>query len=301
MKIKLPATTANLGPGFDCLGAALNLYNEFEIVLVENGKQKLKVSAEGIDKELIPLDETNHVYVGIKHVFNKIKIKLPSIEIYIKNNIPLQRGLGSSATAYLAGVVAGNVLCGEPFSEYELLNFAIELEGHPDNVVACMYGGLCISNLVDGKIKFIKLPLPKDLTVLTIIPQEKISTKKAREVLPKNIKFKDAVSNLCNTAMLIGAIVSKRYEFLRFATQDFLHQPYRKKLMPWMEKVFEVCLKNGALCSMLSGSGSTIVAFYKKSDINEEVIDVVKTKLSKIFACDCKVLQFNNEGLKIKI
>ncbi len=300
MKIKLPATTANLGPGFDCLGVALSLYNEFEINVVQS-KMNLKVVTEGIDSENIPLDETNHVYVGIKKVFEKAKIKMPSIEIYIKNNIPIQRGLGSSATAYVAGVIAGNILCGEPFSEYDVLSFAVELEGHPDNVVPCMYGGFCISSTVDGKPKFIKLQTPKDLVALVIIPDKKVSTKKAREVLPKNVKFEDAVKNVCNTAMLIGSFVSKKYEFLKFATEDLLHQPYRAKIMPWMYKVFDVCLEEKSLCCMLSGSGSSIIAFYEKLILNEEIAEKIKSRLSKVVNCEYKILPFSNRGLSVKL
>lgn len=298
MKLKLPATTANLGPGFDCLGAALSLYNEFEINVVQ-GKQKLRVFVEGVDKEFILQDETNYVYKAIKKVFTKCKQEIPPLEIYIKNNIPLQRGLGSSATAYVCGVVVGNILCGEPFSEYELLNFAVELEGHSDNVVACMYGGFCISNIVNGKIKFIKLPVPKELSVLAIIPKQKISTEKAREILPKKVSFQDAVKNISNTALLVSAIVSKKYEFLKYATEDFLHQPYRKKLMPWMDKIFNVCLENNALCCMLSGSGSSVVAIYKSSDLNENVKEKISYELNKIIDCECRILKFTNNGVKV--
>lgn len=299
IKIKLPATTANLGPGFDCLGVALSLYNEFEINVVES-KVSLKVVVEGVDSEHVPLDERNHVYVGIKKIFEKAKMRIPSIEIHIKNNIPLQRGLGSSATAYVAGVVAGNILCGEPFSEYDVLRFAVELEGHPDNVIPCMYGGFCISNVIDGKPKFIKLQAPKDIVALVIIPDKKVSTKKAREILPKNVKFEDAVKNVCNVAMLIGSFVSKKYEFLKFATEDCLHQPYRAKIMPWMYKVFNLCLEEKALCCMLSGSGSSIVSFYKKSAFSEDIAEKIRLKLSKFVDCEYKILSFSNQGLSVR-
>ncbi|MEN3013990.1 MAG: homoserine kinase [Endomicrobiia bacterium] len=299
MKIKTPATTANLGPGFDCLGASLSLYNEFEINVVSN-KARLKIEVEGIDADLVVKDENNLVYRAIKKIFKLTKNALPSLEIYIKNNIPLQRGLGSSATAYVAGVVAGNILCGEPLSEYELINIACELEGHPDNVVPCMFGGLCVSSVIDGKVKFVKLPIPKELLVLAIIPQKKISTQKAREVLPNNINFKNAVKNVSNVAMLVSSLVAKRYEFLKFAAEDFLHQPYRKKLMPWMNVVFKICLENKALCCMLSGSGSTVVALYKKADLDENLLEKVKQKITNILNCELKILSFVNEGVKIK-
>lgn len=302
MKLKLPATTANLGAGFDCLGAALSLYNEFEIKVLTgvNSKNKLSIFVEGVDKELIPKDETNHVYRAMKKVFEITKNELPPVEIYIKNNIPLQRGLGSSATAYLAGVISGNILCGEPLSEYEILNLAYKLEGHPDNVVPCMYGGLCVTTLVSGEVKFVKIAVPKDIVALVIIPEKKISTEHARKVLPRKVSFENAVKNISNATLLVASIMAKKYEFLKYATQDFLHQPYRKKLMPWMDKVFNVCLENKALCCMLSGSGSSIVALYKKEMFNENLLEKIKLNLSSIGKIEYKVLSFINTGVKVK-
>lgn len=301
MKLKLPATTANLGPGFDCLGAALSLYNEFEIKVLSstNAKNKLSIFVEGVDKELIPKDETNHVYRAMKKVFEITKNDLPSVEIYIKNNIPLQRGLGSSATAYLAGVISGNILCGEPLSEYEILNLAYKLEGHPDNVVPCMYGGLCVTALVNGEVKFVKIAVPKDIVALVIIPEKKISTEHARKVLPRKVSFENAVKNVSNATLLVASIMTKKYEFLKYATEDFLHQPYRKKLMPWMDKVFNVCLENKALCCMLSGSGSSIVAFYRKKELNEDLTKKIDERLKKVIDCQVKILSFTNKGLII--
>lgn len=299
LKIKTPATTANLGPGFDCLGAALYLYNEFEINVVQN-KQKLRIETDGVDKELISKNENNILYKAIKKIFDITKNDIPSLEIYIKNNIPLKRGLGSSATAYVAGVVVGNLLCGEPLSENELLNIAFELEGHPDNIVPCMFGGLCISSVVEERIKFIKIPLPNDISVLTIIPQQKISTEDARKILPREISFKDAVKNISNVAMLVSSFITKKYELLKYATKDYLHQPYRKELMPWMNEVFEICLDNKALCCMLSGSGSSIVSFYKKTDLEQNLLEKIETKLQKIVSCQLKILSFTNKGVIIR-
>ncbi|MEM4368483.1 MAG: homoserine kinase [Candidatus Anstonellales archaeon] len=296
LKIKTPATTANLGPGFDCLGASLSLYNEFEVYVVKNS-QKLRVETEGVDCELISKKEDNHFYKAIKKIFEITKNEMPSLEIYIKNRIPLKRGLGSSATAYVAGVVLGNILCGEPLSENELLKVALELEGHPDNIVPCMFGGLCISSVVEGSIKFIKLKLPSDILVLAVIPKHQISTEDARKILPDKIYFKDAVKNVSNVALLVSSLTTKKYEFLKFATEDFLHQPYRKKLMPWMDKVFEICLDNKALCCMLSGSGSTVVALYRKKELDESLKERLQEKLQKIVDCQVKILSFTNKGI----
>lgn len=299
LKIKTPATTANLGPGFDCLGASLSLYNEFEVYVVKNN-QKLRVETEGVDCELISKKEDNHFYKAIKKIFEITKNEMPSLEIYIRNRIPLKRGLGSSATAYVAGVVLGNILCGEPLSENELLKVALELEGHPDNIVPCMFGGLCISSVVEGSIKFIKLKLPSDILVLAVIPKHQISTEDARKILPDKIYFKDAVKNVSNVALLVSSLTTKKYEFLKFATEDFLHQPYRKKLMPWMDKVFEICLDNKALCCMLSGSGSTVVALYRKKELDESLKERLQEKLQKIVDCQVKILSFVNRGIIIK-
>lgn len=200
IQIKVPATSANLGPGFDCLGVALELYNEFKLEILKTKNEKLKIEVEGEGAEFIEKDEKNIVYKSIKKVCDICKRPIPKISLKIVSRIPVARGLGSSASARVAGVVLGNVLCGKKLFQDELINIATELEGHPDNVVPAMVGGLCVSRKFDHKvqkftkaqIKYIKLTMPKDLVALILVPKICVSTEMARNVLPKVIDFKSA-------------------------------------------------------------------------------------------------------------
>jgi homoserine kinase len=303
IKVKVPATTANLGPGYDCLGAALELYNEFEVFigdkLDKNFKIQIEVIGEGAD--FISKDEKNIVYQAIKKVCQINKKEVPNISLKIFSKIPAERGLGSSASARVAGVVIGNILCDEKFSCNELINIATELEGHPDNVVPAMVGGLCVSKKIDDYVKYIKFVIPKDLVSLILVPNIKIPTEKARNILPQSISFNSAVRNVSNVTMLLSAILKKEYSVINFAMEDFIHQPFRKKLMPWLEDIFDICLKNGALGVALSGSGSSVFALYKRDVLNKALSKKIKSLIEKKvkLKIENKILNFINSGVKI--
>lgn len=305
LKIKVPATSANLGPGFDCLGVALDLYNEFEVEIVKDSSV-FEIKFEK-DKSNISTGKDNIIYEAMRKVCKRYNKKVCGLKLNVKNNIPISRGLGSSASAYVAGTVIGMVMCGKDVVEDEVINIASELEGHPDNVVPAVMGGLCVSSKVFEKdksvIKYIKFFVSKDLIALLLIPAVKISTKEARKILPKKVLFSEAVRNVGNSTLLVSSILKKEYSILRFATEDYLHQPYRKKLMPWLTQVFEICKKNKCLSSVLSGSGSTILSFYEKKVLTSNLVNKVKnlveaeTKLN----FDCKKVSFSNSGMSIRI
>ncbi len=302
MKLKVPATTANLGPGFDCLGVALSLYNEFEVDIAPKGLTKdlnINVIGEGFD--IIPKDKTSMIYQAIKKVCQRCNHPVPKLDIKIKSNIPVCRGLGSSATVILAGVVLGNKICGERLSTKELLNIAVEIEGHPDNIVPAMFGGLCCSTIIGREVKFVKLTLPEDLVCLVIIPEIKVPTEKARKVLPKKVNFSDATKNLSNVALLISSLIARKYEMLNFAMKDWLHQPYRARLIPWMKKIFDLCLSNSALGVALSGSGSSIIAIYKKGILTEKIAQKVCALGQRYVDAklNYKILNFVSTGVKV--
>lgn len=272
VKVRVPATTANLGPGFDVLALALRLYNTVEMEVVSGkSKKKLQIDIVGEGKNNLPRDRRNIVYRAAKLVFDRFHFAPKTLHLKLINRIPLASGLGSSAAARIGGLVSANRLCGERLSREEILNLAAEIEGHADNVSAAMVGGLtvsCISSTKGRKgreIEIVKLNPPENLSCVVCIPNFQIMTRRARKILPKTVKFEQAVFTSSRVAMLLAALIRRRYEFLRMAMEDKLHQPYRKRLVKGMEVVFEEALKAGALGVSLSGAGPSILAFTASS------------------------------------
>lgn len=257
VRVRVPATTANLGPGFDCLGMALELFNE---VAVEVGRG-LVFSLEGYGAQSLPQDRRNLVYRGLAAVFDKAGVGIPGLRIFARNAVPPGRGLGSSAAAVVEGMVAGNLLLGEPFSREELLAMGAGMEGHPDNVAPALFGGCqAVGREGDGFIRAL-VPLPAGLLAVLFIPEFEMPTRKARVLLPPQVSREDAVFNLARVAFLVRALVTGELEYLRPGTQDRLHQPARQALFPAMGRLFEAALQAGARGVFLSGAGSSILAF----------------------------------------
>lgn len=272
VKVRVPATTANLGPGFDVLALALRLYNtvEMEVGTGKSGK-KLQIDIVGEGEENLPRDRRNIVYRAAQLVFDRFHLAPKTLHLKLINRIPLASGLGSSAAARIGGLVSANRLCGGRLSIKEILNLAAEIEGHADNVSAAMVGGLVVSCISSPKgrkgreIEFVKLNPPKNLSCVVCIPSFQIMTRYARKILPKTVKFEQAVFTSSRVTILLAALIKKRYELLRMAMEDKLHQPYRRRLVKGMEVVFEEALKAGALGVSLSGAGPSILAFTASS------------------------------------
>lgn len=302
VRVRVPATTANLGPGFDCLGLALQLYNTVELIgdsselIVKN--QKFKIEIEGEGENSLPKNEENIVYQATKIVFDKTASSQQPAAIRLKlvNRIPLARGLGSSAAARIGGLVAANKLCGNKLTVQEILNIATQLEGHPDNVVPAFFGGLCVSSLDKNRVKYVKLNTPVNLKAIVCIPELTISTEKARKILPHRVPLKDAVFNSSRVALLISALNQRRYDLLKSAMEDRLHQPYREKLIPGMKEVFQSAYSAGALGVALSGSGSSILALSKEQRPVRRSIGEGGAKSKKIGQAMIKA--FKREGIK---
>ena len=267
IRVRVPATTANLGPGFDCLGMALDLWNELELD-VGGGP---KVSVQGYGATELPADTSNLVYRAIGHLFQSAHLDIPDLRLICRNEIPLKRGLGSSAAAIVGGLVAANLLLeqadGRAFTERELLDMAAYLEGHPDNVAAALLGGLQLVAQEEDALLSAAVPVPRDIWVVLFIPETTIATEDARAVLPDSVSREDAVYNMGRAALLVNALATGRLEDLYFATRDRLHQPYRQRLFPAMKVIFRAALSAGALGVCLSGSGSTILALTKGKEM----------------------------------
>lgn len=290
--VKVPASTTNLGSGFDVLGLALQLHSTVELEETDSG---VLIKIQGIGKEAITDDENNLAYRAAKLVFEKTGKRPKGLKLTLTNGIPVERGLGGSGTAILGGLLAANHLCGNPFSQDELLNFAFTLEGHPDNVSASLFGGLVVACVENSKVHWVKLTVPDELKVVLAIPEFQLQTKLAREALPKSVSLSDAIFNLSRGAFLVASIATGNLQHLGISMNDRLHQPYRKPLIPGIEDVFSAAINSGALSVALSGAGPTVAAFCTENGI------AISNNMQRAFAkhnikSETKILNVDYEG-----
>jgi homoserine kinase len=262
--VEVPASSANLGAGYDCLAVALGLTNRVEVEVRgwSRGEIELTVDGEGVGE--LSEDRENRCVRGIEAVLRHVRGELPEgigWRIEMRNEIPLSRGLGSSAAATVAGLVAGNAFLGEPLTDGDLLRLATEIEGHPDNAAAALMGGFVVSAAIDGSVEAIRFDAPRDLRVVLFIPDLRLSTADMREVLPDVVPHADAVANLSRLGVVVAGIAIGRFDLLRVGTVDRLHEPYRATVYPQLPRLVEVARGAGAIGACLSGAGSTVVAF----------------------------------------
>ena len=298
IKISVPASTSNLGPGFDVLSLALSWYNDFTFKLSDKG---LKINLDQDGTLLLPEDSTNLVYKSFCEPFKKFKKNPPGLELHIGSKIPLARGLGSSATAIVSGLLAANFFLGNPLSKNEILNMATNIEGHPDNVAAALFGGLTVSVAEGENVSMNKLQWPSELLVVVIVPDFDLPTRIARELLPAKVPYGDAIFNVGCVSYLLSCLLNKDWEGLKIGFQDRLHQPYRKDLVPGMDSVLSCAIQKGALGATLSGAGPTLVAFINNEQkghlIGKSMVEKWKEfKVNSIY----KVLRSANEGAKVE-
>ena len=257
-----PATTANLGPGFDCLGMALDLWNRIDVMSDTAGDDSgpiVEISGEGMGE--LGAGDDNLVYRAMAFLFHEADREMPPVRIRCHNEIPLARGLGSSAAAISAGLVAANTMCSQAFTSNELLEMAATLEGHPDNVAAAVLGGLQLVVSDGPQLYTASINLPPEIHAVLFIPEHRIATADARSVLKREVSLEDAVFNMGRAALLVAGMTTNHPEYLGVATQDRLHQPYRQHLFPAMKLLFKAAEDAGAMGVFLSGSGSTVLAF----------------------------------------
>ena len=261
VRVRVPATSANLGPGFDALGIACTLYNEMTLTLTH--EPGLHISARGEGAAYIPGDERNIVWKSIQYLLERAGRvdEFRGARIRMSNRIPLSRGLGSSATAIVAGLTAANALIDSPFSRDDLLQLATDIEGHPDNVAPAIYGGFTVNTVTDGHVECFSF-LPRIfLRLVVMVPDFYLSTKSARQILPSEVPMKDAVFNISHAAMMVAALARGSEKHLDNAFADALHQNYRASLIPGMFDVFAAAKKAGAYGAALSGAGPCLIAF----------------------------------------
>lgn len=263
VKVQVPGTTANCGSGFDAVGIACTIYNDLELTLTETSGFSLKVTGEGAGA--IPENERNIALQSIRMVLEKVGQGYSGIHIKMHNRIPLARGLGSSAAAIVAGLVAANAATGNTLTQQEIFDMATAMEGHPDNVAPAIFGGITVS-IVSGdnqnkQAHCLRFMPDKPLNMIVAVPDFKLSTKAARQVLPQTFPLKDVVFNISRVALLIGALAQGEFQHIRYALEDKIHQPYREKLIPGMQNVFDAAIDSGALGAAISGAGPCLIAF----------------------------------------
>ncbi len=273
IRVSVPATSANMGPGFDCMGIALNLYNTFTIEEIEEG-----LNISDCPQELC--NENNLIYQSMLKCFQVIGYQPKGYNITIQTKIPLSRGLGSSATCIIGGVLAANEIAGSPLNKEELLSIANKIEGHPDNIAPALFGGMILSICKKDQIYYNKLQLPEELKFCALIPDFSLSTHAAREILPKEISYEDAIFNIGHSSLLVSALLNRNYSVLKHACEDRIHQPYRGKLIANYKEIVEKCKELDSLCVFLSGAGPTIMTILKQG--NDDFVPLMKKYLETL-------------------
>ena len=294
IRIQIPATSANLGAGFDALGLALNYYNYVEM----EESDVIDISSD--DDQVIPTDETNLIYVSAKDLFTVCGKDLKGLKLRQTNNIPMARGLGSSSACIIAGLLGANTMLGDPLSLDDLVNMAAQIEGHPDNTAPALLGGIVTAVFNGKKVEWVKQEVRTRLKFIAIIPDYELKTEAARAALPKQVTHKDAVFNLSRAALFSASLLTGKYENLRTAVQDRLHQPYRLELMPHAREVFDIAYTHGAYAVYVSGAGPTVMAivdedntfFTGKMEFSMEAAGITGWKVRE--------LQIDNQGAKIR-
>lgn len=293
--VKVPATTANLGAGFDCTGMALKLYNT---IYVQEAKKGLEIRVLNKTDGYIPKDESNFIYKTMKKVFDLLEYRPKGLKIGLLNDIPMTKGLGSSAACIAGGIAAANALCGNKLSMEEMIFLAAQLEGHPDNSTPAFTGGAVVAVTEKEKVNYIKFPIPEKLMFAVFTPDFILRTAKARSILPDEIPFKNAVFNIGRAALLGASLATGNFDNFTLTTQDKIHQPYRQEFIPNMYDIINMSIKCGAKGSFLSGAGPSIISiidgdYYHFEEMANEYISKLDNKWT------LHLFEGDNNGIQI--
>lgn len=294
--VDVPATTANLGPGFDCLGLALAVRNRVEVEPLERPRFEVTIAGDGAGE--LPTGRRNLVAVAMRHVFDLAPVAPAGARIHQTNGIPLCSGMGSSAAARVGGLVAANELCGRPFDTGALAALASGLEGHPDNVVPALVGGLAVSTEDGEGVRYVRLDPPAGLRAVMAIPAQQLLTSSSRRVLPRRFTREDTVYNIGRTALLVAGFVAGDDEAVGAAMQDRVHQPYRLPLIPGAEAVLAAAREAGAIGAVISGAGPSLLALCR--DRCEAVAEAMRvTWAAHDVEARSLILDLDAEGARI--
>ncbi len=298
--VRIPATSANCGPAFDCMGVACSLYDDFTYAIeTDHLGLRLRTTGEGAG-QLHPSSH-NLAFASFLKIWNRYtNHQKIGITLTMHNDIPLSRGLGSSSAAIVGGIVAASELSGAQLSQEELLNYANMIEGHPDNVAPALYGGFTISCLENGRPHCLRFLPAQPLQFIAVVPDNPLSTALARQALPAKVPFTDAVFNESRSALLTGALLTGRWDLLQIALEDRLHQPYRAHLIPGMGTVFQAGRQAGALNCIISGAGSTLMA-YADPETNGEAVGRAMVQAFRSLGQKAvyHILQLDQQGARV--
>lgn len=261
--VTVPATTANLGPGFDCIGAAFSLYNQFKFTTLDLETEP-SIVVTGSEAARVDTSTNNLAYQSFLTLYQQLGKTPPTVQIEINLGVPLARGLGSSATAIVGGLVGANQLAGKPFSQFDLVQKAIALEGHPDNVVPALLGGCRLAANSNGWV-ICDVPWHSEVVPVVAIPDFELSTQEARSVLPAHYSRADAIFNVSHLGLLLRGLETGCKDWIQAAMQDRIHQPYRKALIKGFDRVHTAALQAGAYELAISGAGPTLLALVHPS------------------------------------
>jgi len=291
--VSVPASTSNLGAGFDALGLALKLYNDF--IVEPSNFYSAEVEGEGKDE--LPTDEKNLFIRAYRSTMEYLGLNQP-IKVKQINRIPLGRGLGSSATAIVGGILAAQKISGKELSLPEVIDIAFKFEPHPDNVLPAYTGGFVVA-ATNGDLTYLKLDWPEELKIIIVVPELFLSTEESRSVLPETYPRKDVIFNIQRVALFLGALQKKDYSLLKEAVKDRIHQPYRCDLIPSFWEVLSEGYKAGAYAVYLSGAGSCIGAI---ADKNFDEIGKAMTSVFDALGIESRyiVLDVDENGAEIK-
>lgn len=296
IRVRVPATSANMGAGFDTLGIALNLYSRLEVEETDGGLDIVTKNSYGTAAS----DKSNLVYRAMARVFDKTGYIPRGLRISQDSQIPMTRGLGSSSACIIGGMLAANVICGRKLSYPEILNMAAQMEGHPDNVGPAMYGGFCVSADDGGRVMVKSTKLKNDLRFAVMVPDFFVATRKSRGVLPELVHLADAAENISRASMFQAAMVTGDYDLLRYGVGDRLHQPYRKAYIDGFGDIFKKTYEAGSKATYLSGSGPTIMSILTGNG------EAFKAEMKHFFEENshkwkCMILECDNVGSVVSV
>jgi len=294
--LRVPASTSNLGSGFDALGLAIDLPL---MVKFEIGIDGRHLRAWGEGAAVIEQEQDNLLLQAFDRASREIGCESPPLRIEMNNPIPLKRGLGSSGAAIVAGLVGANLLCGKKLSQQRLLDLANEMEGHPENASASLLGGLTVNGAEEGVVKLQRFLPPEKWVAAAFIPALEIATHEARGVLPETLSREDAVKNVQRVAVLVAAFAKRDPALLKFGVQDWLHQPYRKVLIPGFDDILAAAYEAGAFAAFLSGSGSTLLAIGSKRTAKRISLVMARAAAQHQLIGRAAVLKFAKKGVQV--
>lgn len=300
--ISVPATTANIGAGFDCLGAALSLYNRFTFSRLDAAPGTVVITATGKEGDRVQTDASNLVYQAFARFYQALEQPVPAVKIEIEMGVPLARGLGSSATAIVGGLVGANALTGFVSSRATVMHLAIAMEGHPDNVVPALMGGCRLAaTCAPGGWEICEIPWHETITPIVAIPNFELSTAAARRVLPDHYSRADAIFNTAHLGLLVRGLETGNADWLRAALHDRIHQPYRQPLIAGYDTVYQAALAAGAYGLVISGAGSTLLALAERSQAERVREAMAIAWQEKQIQADVKVVPLDRVGASTQV